>query len=502
MSQMNGTAHGFPKLLYRAAQVRELDRTAIDDLGIRGYELMNRAASAAFAALRKRWPGAQRLVVLCGSGNNGGDGFVLARLARAAGLEAEVYQPAGIAAGKGDALTARRDWEASGGIVADFDAACLDRPAVVVDSLLGTGLERPVGGSYADVISAVNRADLPVLALDIPSGLDADTGRALGCAVRAGLTVTFVGLKLGLFTGEAPDYTGTVRFAGLGIPDAVYARVAAAARRISLEEARVLLRPRRRTAHKGHHGHVLVVGGNTGMAGAARMAGEAAARSGAGLVSVATRQAHAAWIGTACPELMCHGIEDTRPLSALLARATVVAVGPGLGQDSWARRMLGAVLDSRRSLIVDADALNLLATEPVERDGWVLTPHPGEAARLLESDVSAVQTDRFSSVRRLQARFGGVVVLKGAGTLVCDGSEQIAVCAAGNPGMASGGMGDVLTGVIAGLAAQGITLADAARVGVFLHASAGDTAATDGERGMLATDLLPHLRRLANPGPA
>ncbi len=254
--------------------------------------------------------------------------------------------------------------------------------------------------------------------------------------------------------------------------------------------------PRKPTDDKRYFGHVLVVGGEHGMSGAARLAGEAAARTGAGLVSVATRTEHAATISAAVPELMCHGVKDGQSLLPLLHRASVVAVGPGLGKSQWGQTLLGVLLQSNLPMVVDADALNLLAVDPVKRDNWVLTPHPGEAARLLGQTVDEIQSDRTGSAIRLQKKYGGVVVLKGAGTVVANSEGIIGICGEGNPGMATGGMGDVLTGVITGLLAQGVSLSQAARLGVCLHARAGDLAAKDGQRGLLASDLFPFLRRL------
>lgn len=254
--------------------------------------------------------------------------------------------------------------------------------------------------------------------------------------------------------------------------------------------------PREPTDDKGHFGHVLVVGGDFGMSGAVRLAGEAAARTGSGLVSVATRPEHAAIISAAVPELMCHGVEDRQSLLSLLQGATVVAIGPGLGQSQWAQSFFGVLLQSNLPMVADADALNLLAAEPMKKDNWVLTPHPGEAARLLGQTVEEVQSDRVAAAVELQKKYGGVVALKGAGTVVVNGDGVIGICKEGNPGMATGGMGDVLTGVIAGLLAQGVSPGQAARLGVCLHARAGDLAAEEGQRGMLASDLFPFLRRL------
>ncbi|WP_092992301.1 NAD(P)H-hydrate dehydratase [Thiohalomonas denitrificans] len=489
-----------PLELYRAEQVRELDRIAIEECGISALTLMNRAGRAAFDGLRLLWPAANRLAVLCGPGNNGGDGYVVARLAREAGLEPMVLKIAGVREPGGSAAQAREAALAAGVPEAICSPTMLVGQDLLVDGLLGTGLSGEVAGDFRQAIEALNAAPAPAYSLDIPSGLGADTGTVLGAAVKAEATITFIGLKQGLLTGDGPEQCGKLRFDALDVPVSVYASIEPSARRIGAGALIAALKPRSRNAHKGYFGHVLVVGGNRGMAGAARMAAEAAGRVGAGLVSIATRREHAAWISAVYPEAMAHGVEPGPELSPLLERASVIAIGPGLGRDAWGRQMLARVLETRKPLVVDADALNALAAEPVARGRWVLTPHPGEAGRLLNNAAGEVQADRFEAVRNLQQRYGGVVVLKGSGTLVADENSSISLCSAGNPGMASGGMGDLLTGVIAGLLAQGCSLAEAARVGVYLHAMAGDRAAAEaGERGLLATDLIPQLRRLVNP---
>ncbi|MFO1429982.1 MAG: NAD(P)H-hydrate dehydratase [Candidatus Competibacteraceae bacterium] len=488
-----------PIALYRAAQVRELDRIAIQERGIPGYTLMSRAGAAALAALQARWPRARRVVVVCGGGNNGGDGYVVARLAHQAGLMVTVLTLSDPPQLGGDALTAWQDAHKAGVALQPFADEALADADVIVDAILGTGLEREVSGVWRDAIKAINSRSAGILAIDIPSGLQADTGAVMGIAVRATLTITFIGLKQGLFTGQGPSCCGTLLFDDLQVPPDIYSHIHTATRRYTGEDLPELLPCRPRSAHKGHHGHVLVVGGELGMAGAARMAAEAAARCGAGLVSVATRQIHAVAQAAARPELMFRGVEEIAELGELMARASVVAVGPGLGRGAWGQAMLQFVLDSDLPLVMDADALNLLAENPSLRDNWVLTPHPGEAARLLQMTSAQVETDRFTAVSDLALRFGGVGVLKGAGSLIAQQQEGIAVCNSGNPGMATGGMGDVLTGIIAGLLAQGLTLWQAARTGVYLHGCAGDRAAAGGERGLLAMDLLPFLRELVNP---
>ncbi|MCP5159087.1 MAG: NAD(P)H-hydrate dehydratase [Gammaproteobacteria bacterium] len=490
-----------PFELYRAAQVRELDRIAIEERGIPGYTLMSRAGEAAFDLLRQRWPNARRLVVVCGGGNNGGDGYVVARLARQAGWPVQVLALTDPARLGGDAQTAWRDARAAETSILPFSAAALDDADLLVDAILGTGLEREISGAWREAIQTMNAYPADIFALDIPSGLHADTGAILGVAIHAAATITFIGLKLGLFTGQGPACCGAMHFADLAVPPDIYPALHPACWRYAGEDFPGLLPPRPRSAHKGHFGHVLVVGGDSGMAGAARMAGEAAARCGAGLVSVATRAAHAGLQAAVRPELMFQGVETPEELEPLLDRATVIAIGPGLGRSDWGRTLLHTVLTSDKPLVVDADGLNLLAVDPVFRENWLLTPHPGEAARLLKMTPAQVEADRLTAVEDLALRFGGVSVLKGAGSLIASKKEgRVALCTTGNPGMASGGMGDVLTGVIAALLAQGLPAFAAAKAGVYLHGLAGDQAARkNGERGLLATDLLPLLQQGVNP---
>jgi len=480
--------------LYTASQLRELDRGAIETAGIPGYTLMLRAGAAAWQVLGSSWPDARRLVVVCGTGNNGGDGYVLARLALKAGVRGQVLQLGDPDRIRGDALTARSDWLAAGGDTRPFDAQILTEADVIVDAMLGTGLERPLDGAWLAAVNAINTAPVPVLALDIPSGLHADTGSILAAAVRADYTATFIGRKRGLYTGQGAEVAGHISLHDLDVPAPVYRAVTASATLLTQPPLGRLGTPRPRTAHKGDHGHVLVVGGDHGMNGAVQLAGLAALRSGAGRVSLATRPEHAAAIAAACPVLMSLGAASGRALTALLGRATVVAIGPGLGRSRWAQDLLSTVLQSKLPLVVDADALNLLAREPQSCDRWILTPHPGEAARLLGVSIREVQADRFAAVTALVERYRGTAVLKGAGTLIGTGAAPVTVCAAGNPGMASAGSGDVLTGVIAGLAAQGLALPQAAGAGVCVHGLAGDVAAGSGERGLLATDVIAALR--------
>lgn len=490
---------GLPDALYSAAQSRQLDQAAIERCGISGRELMERAGAAAFAALRLRWPRARRIGVVCGPGNNGGDGYVIARLAHEAGLQAQALALGERARLAGEALSACEAAQSAGVPIAAFTTDALDGVDVIVDAIFGTGLEREVQGEWREAIAAINAARAAVLAVDIPSGLHADAGYVLGLAVHADATVSFIGLKTGLFTGEACDYCGEIVFSDLQLGPAVYEGMAPIARRLTPAALSGLLQ-RRRSAHKGDAGHVAVIGGNAGMAGAVQLAGRAAYRAGAGLVTLATHPTHAGFVNQSCPELLTCAVEGTAALRSALQRATVLAIGPGLGQTAWGRALLAAALECRLPKVLDADALNLLAADPMRHPDWVLTPHPGEAARLLGGSTSAVQAQRFDALRALLERYGGVCVLKGAGTLIgTAATPAIWLCDRGNPGMASGGMGDVLTGIIAALLAQGLSAIDAARLGVWLHAAAADDAAAQGgEIGLMASDLLPFIRRRLN----
>jgi len=487
-----------PQNLYRAAQVKKLDQVAIENQNIPGATLMERAGQAAFDLLQQRWPKAARIAVLCGTGNNGGDGYVVARLAKNAGIEVAVFQVGDEIEISGNALTSCNALLDAGVVINAYKHGGLNNWDVIVDGLLGTGLSREVTGVWQSAIDAINRSAQPVLALDIPSGLQADTGHALGVAVKATMTITFIGLKQGMLTGEGPLHCGEVQFNDLAVPQDVYADVPPSARLLDMQFVTKRLGKRSRTAHKGHFGHVLIVGGDEGMSGAVKLAGEAAARVGAGRVSIATRKSHAATLNMTRPELMVNGVQVISDFKMLLDKATVVGIGPGLGQTEWAQELLACVLETDLPVVVDADALNLISKDPIRRKNWIMTPHPGEAARLMDSSVEKIEKDRFAAVLELQQRYGGVVVLKGKGSLITSDDFSIDVSAAGNPGMASGGMGDVLTGVICGLIAQRLSLVDAAKVGVYIHSEAADRVARYGERGMLASDLMSPLRYLVN----
>jgi NAD(P)H-hydrate epimerase len=479
--------------LYTAAQVRQLDRYAIEQEGMPGYELMQRAGNLAFNELLAAWPGAEQILICCGPGNNGGDGYVVARLALEACLQVQLIQLGDSGRIKGEAAQARKGFLDAGGEELAWKGA-LPEADVIVDALLGTGIEREVEGDYLACIQAINSHNAAVVSLDIPSGLNADTGTPMGEAVCAELTVSFVAQKKGLHTGIALDYRGRLSFDDLGVPHSAYASVNS---QVSLSPTGIRFEPRPLNSHKGMFGHVVIVGGGQGMPGAAIMAGKAALRAGAGCVSILTTPEHAALIPIHCPELMAHGVEQATDARPILEQASCLVIGPGLGLGDWARRLFDVALEYPVPTVLDADALTLLAASSRKGGQWIITPHPGEAGRLLNKDSRAIQADRFAAAARLHERFNATVVLKGAGTLVVS-AEGVEVCPAGNPGMATAGMGDILSGVIAALIGQGMGLAEAASHGVCIHASAGDRAASRGKRGLMATDLLEYIRNAVN----
>jgi NAD(P)H-hydrate epimerase len=490
--------------IYTAAQVRELDRMAIEDKGVPGITLMRRAAEACVDALIRRWPDPGQVAVLCGSGNNAGDGYIIAGLLSNRGIPVRVAMVGRPPADGTDAATAFEFSRECRVEQVTVDDALRDA-SLIVDALLGTGLAGEVRPEFARVIEQVNRAGTPVLSVDIPSGLCADTGSLLGSAVHADVTVTFIARKLGLFTNDGPEYRGQLEFASLDVPDDIYNEVPAEGELLDYLRLAAGLTRRHRNAHKVSHGQLLIIGGDHGMPGAVSMAAEAALHAGAGMVTVATRGEHVNAIVARRPEVMAKGVEGSEDLRELMKRASAIVLGPGLGRSEWSRSLFQAVmeLDPAVPMVVDADGLNLLAEHPCHRDDWILTPHPGEAGRLLDD---AVQADRITAVKQLQSRYGGVCLLKGAGTLIASSSDssntpkgKLSLCPYGNPGMSVAGMGDLLAGTVGGLVAQQLGLQLACELGAVVHSLAADNLVQQqGERGLLATELLPEIRRLIN----
>lgn len=475
---------------YAVAEIRRTEQRAVAQ-GISEVTLMKRAA---WAACQLFITGAdKRLIVMCGPGNNGGDGYQIGCLAKQAGWMVTIYYVTDPKRLQGAAAESYLACQAAGVTMMAYHGQVLEA-ALIVDALLGMGLQaKPISDPLIEAIKAINQSAVPVLALDVPSGVNADTGQVLKPTVRADKTITFIGVKRGLLTGLAPDYCGTLYLADLGV-----ASLRERSSCLSLSRARLKWPKRSLSAHKGQCGSVLVLGGDEGMPGAVRLAAESALRVGAGKVVVATRANHvgALWL---CPECLVYALEDMEQLGPLVEACDVVVVGPGMNESHWSEALWRALEGQMpKPWVVDAGALRWLANYPRRNEQWILTPHPGEAAALLDHQFK-IQDNRFAAIEQLQAIYGGTMVLKGYGTLIQSTDKECFICQAGNPGMASAGMGDVLTGTIAGLLAQGLSALSATQLAVYLHAKAADLLqAEHGPCGMLASDLLPIIRRLVN----
>ena len=454
--------------LYTGAQIGKIERRAADIAGLDRWTLMQRAGQCAFQLLQAKWPDARSMTVWCGTGNNGGDGYVVAGIAAQAGWAVEV-----IALGEPTTESARQALKAATQqpiSVGSALTAAEPRGAVLVDALLGTRLTRSPEGDFRRAIECMNEQVRPVISLDLPSGLNSDSG----------------------------DTPGAVVFDRLGLPPEAYDDIQSIARLIDGNDVARSLPPRSAGLHKGGAGHLLVLGGAEGMSGAARICAAGGFGVGAGMVTLATHPSHATIANIEMPELMVQAVEARSALASLFCGKRVLVVGPGLGRGTWGGDLFAACLEQTMPRVMDADALNRLAEEPVTGSDCVLTPHPGEAARLLDCSIPEVEADRPAAVIEIQKRYGGVCVLKGVGTLVAVADGRLWLCDRGNPGMASAGMGDLLAGVIGGLLALGLSAEEAACAGVWLHSRAGDIAAGEYPRGLIARNLLEPLRRLVN----
>jgi len=480
--------------LYSAQQTREIDQRAQKKLGITGFELMLKAAKASLDSIKEHYSAVEKLAVVCGAGNNAGDGYLVAKLAEQAGYNIQlisVINPNRLSA---DAKLAKDDFIQSGGKISSNLDLINEPYDLIVDAILGTGVNRDVNDDFLIAINLINQQSAPVFSLDIPSGLNADTGSVMGAAIHATHSLSFIVKKQGMHTGLAANYIGDLLFSDLGVLAEILEQTESENYLITA----LKLAKRNKSAHKGHFGHSLLVGGDYQYAGAIQLAAQAALNSGSGLVSVATRAQHAQNIHISCPELMGIAVEGAADIKNSLSNFSVLVIGPGLGKNEWGKSLFNALINSKLPKVLDADALNLLAKNPMYSDKWILTPHPGEAARLLNTTTQAILADRFQAVKNLQKKYGGICILKGAGTLIFDGNS-ISVNSTGNPGMASGGMGDVLAGLIGGLVAQKYSLHAAAIAGVFLHGLAADIVAKQaGERGLRASQVINNIQQVVN----
>ncbi len=490
------------KPVVTAGEMRALDAATITEIGLPGAVLMETAGRAIAAAVDRAAPRGA-VAVLCGPGNNGGDGFVVARVLRGQGRDAVALLVGTIAAVRGDAGLHLDALLRAGGVVhevaalGDAAAAVIAEAAVIVDALFGTGLARPLTGAAAAMVVQANRARGVRIAADLPSGLDADTGRAGDPCFAADATITLGALKVGIAAAPGHARAGAVEVADIGIPPALIDAMAIRAGLVEARDVRACLPRPGPLDHKGRRGHALILGGGPGKRGAARLAAIAALRAGAGLVTWAAPTAAATDELGAADVIMTEALgPDAGRLPEVLAGKAALCIGPGLGRGAAARALVEAALAAGVPAVLDADALALVADRPeivIAAVGPViLTPHPGEAARLAGTTVAAIEADRLGAARALAAKFHAVVVLKGARTVVCDGllgDDFCAINPTGGPALATAGTGDVLAGTITALLAQGLAAADAARAGAWIHGVAGERAGAARGRGTTAADV-------------
>lgn len=496
-----------PQIAYSAQQVQSNESIIAKKMGIEMYQLMQSAGESVFSLLWDRYSFANNILILTGKGNNGGDGYIVAKRAIENDLSVKVLsicQPSEL---KGDALKAYQEFVNSGG---KLESECdLSECDLIVDALLGTGFSGELSGDMKNLCQQVNDSHKPVLSIDVPSGVNATTGAISTGAIIADSTVTFIGVKQGLLTGVSKGHVGKLYFAGLGISEEFTKEVPSLINYLSEEcilNKRII---RKQSTYKNQQGHVLLIGGDKGMEGAIRLAGEACLRSGAGLVSIATHIDNVASVLQGRYELMVHGIEDEKQLVKLISKASVIVIGPGMGLSTWSKMLFDTLMGYQDKIkVIDADALNLLAKTNYQIHNSILTPHAGEAARLLQSTNHEIELNRFASINKIVKKYQATTILKGPGTLVCQ-DEKININRSGSPSMASAGMGDVLSGIIGGLVAQKVktincenlehnkqVIFDMTCLSVFIHGKAAQEAQKDGINGLLASDLLPYIRRL------
>ena len=483
--------------LFDVSNVKKIEQQFIKKINSTEYALALNAAEALFYELTGKFGQPRSITVFCGGGKNAADGYLLSALAATKSISVKVFELgnprqfcSNVARARELALT--RNVE-----VKRFSGEEIIESEVIVDALIGIGLRGKLSEKYRCAIRRINCSNLPTLSIDVPSGLNASTGGVLDVAVNADITVTFFVNKQGFFTGYGPSCCGSIILRRLGIRREENLHEWASARILRREKLYKIMPSRLNYSCKINYGHVLVIGGDYGYAGAGIIAAQGAARTGAGLVSLATRPEHVAAMLTRQPEVMAIGVSSGQELESFLSRPSVLVLGPGLGTSAWSEQLLQRALDTRILTVIDADALNIISSKKVKisrehAKNCVITPHPGEAARLLNISVKEVELDRISAAVKLQKVYGTTVVLKGSGTIVFGHtSELVSICPYGNPGMASAGMGDLLSGIIGGLLAQSLSCISAAELGCCLHSYAADLMVKQiGQQGLLATDLL------------
>lgn len=483
--------------LYSIEQVRKIEQKIIKSFNILAFDLMKKAGTFAFDTIIKHYPDINNITVICGMGNNGGDGYITASCAAQKGLEVrclEVGDP------EDQTNTARQAKEfalACGVSPLPYSAQMIPKNTLIVDALVGIGVKGNIKGSLEEAVKTINTSNNAVVAIDIPSGLDANTGEPLGQTIKAQLTVTFIASKKGLYLQNAKQYCGKVEYSNLGINPNVFEEFAPCYRLMDINLiSKIQKKHSVYNAHKGQFGHLLIIGGDYGMGGAPVMAAQAALRMGTGKVSILTRPEHMTIALTRQPEIMVCNFENIESIN--LEDKSALVIGPGLG--SWVEEFCPQILELDIPKVVDADALNWLSkNRKAKLKNAILTPHPGEAAKLLHWSTDEIQEDRDQAIKTLYNCYKSTTILKGHNTLMIDENQMIHLCPYGNPGMATPGMGDILSGIIGGIIAQGFTLKESLECAVTLHALAGDKIANQkGLIGLCATDLLDMIQSILN----
>ncbi|TNF91216.1 MAG: NAD(P)H-hydrate dehydratase [Gammaproteobacteria bacterium] len=475
--------------LYSPEKVYQLDQAAVKVDGFTEVELMQRAGLSVWRALCLRWPAIEKITVFAGSGNNGGDAFVVALCAREQGVEVQLLVQGDLSRQSGTSRHFAQLWQQAGGSYEDWQGQSISGD-IIVDGLLGIGLQRELNDEWQQLIEVINHQPVPRVAIDIPSGLNGLTGNPQPVAVEADLCVTFIGAKTGQYLADGPDYCGELIFEDLGVSSAARAGIET---RLEVIRSCQLPPTRKKNTHKNHYGNLLIIGGDQGMSGAVTLAARAALRSGAGLVTALVHPECRTNLA-AFPEIMVLAWDA---LAAKLPQASVVVIGPGLGDSAAAGKILEDLQQVDLPVVVDASALKADFLESMESAQLLITPHPGEAAALLSSSSAEIQADRLAASDSLAQRFGATCVLKGSGTLIAESGRLSAINVHGHAGMASAGMGDVLSGIVAALIGQGLSLFEAARSAVLIHAlCAEDFSAEQDQSGLIAGDIIERIPRV------
>ena len=496
-------SHMLSKKIFSTQKISLIERSAIIEKKGNDLSLMKKAARFSWNEIRKKYPSSKKWLILCGIGNNAGDGMMLASIALKSNVDVKIcyFFPDKIFTGCAAEIHSELESLASQNtlkIIHHLNESILNDSDLIIDAIFGIGINRPIDNSIKSKINLINNQDAPIVSLDIPSGVHPDSGQIMGAAIKATMTITFISHKLCFYLGEGKNLSGVIKCSHLDISQRHFSRVTEDMKIINECYTQNKLLRRKSDTHKGDYGHVLIVGGGPGMHGAALLSGESSLRGGAGKVTIFMHESHRSLINKARPELMLIFSNEGINIESILSKVDVVAIGPGLGLDDWARSVFKHVIKSNKPLVVDADALNILSEKNFKREDWVLTPHPGEAATLLSKSSVEIQENRFLSLDKLKDNYGGTIVLKGNNTLIGNKDYVTNICTQGNPGMASAGMGDVLTGLIAAMMSQGYSQFEAASVGVEAHARAGDIAARRGERGLIAGDVINEIRGCVN----